>query len=46
MPVSLALDMLTDLVAKGTLPVRRVTCDEGFSVSHAIADGVAALGLG
>ena len=42
----LALDMLTDLVAKGSLPVRWVTCDEDFSVSHAFRDGVAALGLG
>ncbi|MCY4519484.1 MAG: IS701 family transposase [Caldilineaceae bacterium] len=42
----LALDMLTALVAEGSLPVRWVTCDEGFSVSHAFLDGVAALGLG
>ena len=42
----LAPDMLTDLVAEGSLPVRWVTCDEGFSISHAFLDGVAALGLG
>ena len=42
----LALDMLTALVAEDSLPVRWVTCDEGFSVSHAFLDGVAALGLG
>ena len=28
------------------LPVRWVTCDEGFSISHAFLDGVADLGLG
>ena len=33
-------------VAEGSLPVRWVTCDEGFSVRHAFLDGVAALGLG
>ena len=41
----LALEMLTELVAEGSLPVRWVTCDEGFSVSHAFPDGVATLGL-
>ena len=34
------------LVAEGSLPVRWVTCDEGFSVSPAFLDGVAGLGLG
>jgi SRSO17 transposase len=33
-------------VAEGALPVRWVTCDEDFSISHAFLDGVAALGLG
>ena len=42
----LALEMLTALVAEGSLPVRWVTCDEGFSISHAFLDGVADLGLG
>ena len=42
----LALDMLTALVAEGSLPLRWVTCDEGFSLSHAFLDGVADLGLG
>lgn len=42
----LALDMLTTLVAEGSLPLRWVTCDEGFSVSPAFLDGVAGLGLG
>ena len=42
----LALDMLRALVAEASLPVRWVTCNEGFSVSHAFLDGVAALGLG
>ena len=42
----LALDMLANLVAEGTLPVRRVTCDEGFGGSHDFLDGVADLGLG
>ena len=42
----LALDMLTALVTEDALPVRWVTCDEGFRVSHAFLDGVAALGLG
>ena len=42
----LALDMLSGLVAEGTLPVRWVTCDEGFGHSHAFLDGVADLGLG
>ena len=42
----LALDMLTALVAEGSLPQRWVTCDEGFSLSHAFLDGVADLGLG
>lgn len=42
----LALAMLTALVAEDSLPVRWVTCDEGFSVSHAVEEGVAALGLG
>ena len=42
----LALDMLTNLVAEGTLPVRWVVCDEGFGSSHDFLDGVAGLGLG
>ena len=42
----LVLEMLTALVAEGSLPVRWVTCDEGFGCSHAFLDGVAALGLG
>lgn len=42
----LALEMLTHLVAEGTLPVRWVTCDEGFGGSHDFLDGVADLGLG
>ena len=42
----LALEMLTGLVAEGTLPVRWVTCDEGFGGSHDFLDGVAGLGLG
>ena len=42
----LALDMLRALVAEASLPVRWVTCNEGFSVSHAFLDGVAALGRG
>ena len=42
----LALEMLAALVAEGSLPVRWVTCDEGFSISHAFLDGVADLGLG
>ncbi len=41
----LALDMLSDLVSEGWLPVRWVTCDEGISVSHAFLDGVATLAL-
>ena len=42
----LALEMLSALVAEGTLPLRWVTCDEGFGHSHAFLDGVADLGLG
>ena len=42
----LALAMLAALVAEGSLPLRWVTCDEGFSISHAFLDGVADLGLG
>ena len=42
----LVLEMLTALTAEGVLPVRWVTCDEGFGCSHAFLDGVAALGLG
>ena len=42
----LTLDMLRALVAEDSLPVRWVTCDEGFGGSHAFLDGVAALGLG
>ena len=42
----LALDMLAGLVAEGSLPVRWVTCDEGFGRSHDFLDGVAGLGLG
>ena len=42
----LALEMLTNLVAEGALPVRWVTCDEGFGGSHDFLDGVADLGLG
>ena len=38
--------MLSALVAEGTLPLRWVTCDEGFGHSHAFLDGVADLGLG
>ena len=38
--------MLAGLVAEGTLPVRWVTCDEGFGGSHDFLDGVADLGLG
>ena len=34
------------LVAEDSLPLRWVTCDEGFSLSHAFLDGVAGLGLG
>ena len=39
----LALDMLTDLVVEGSLPVLWVTCDEGFSISHTVEEGVAVL---
>ena len=42
----LALDMLARQMAEGALPVRRVTCDEGFGNSHAFLDGVTGLGLG
>ena len=42
----LVLEMLTALTAEGVLPVRWVTCDEGFGRGHAFLDGVAAPGLG
>jgi len=42
----LALAMLTELVAEGSLPARWVTCDEGYGRSVDFLDGVAALGLG
>ena len=42
----LALEMLAGLVAEGPLPVRWVTCDEGFGRSHDFLDGVADRGLG
>ncbi len=42
----LALEMLTELVAEGTLPARWVSCDEGYGRSVDVLDGVAALGLG
>jgi len=42
----LALEMLTELVAEGTLPARWVSCDEGYGRSVDFLDGVAALGLG
>ena len=42
----LALEMLTELVAEGTLPARWVSCDEGHGRSVDFLDGVAALGLG
>ena len=38
--------MLTTLTTEGSLPVCWVTCDEGFGISHAFLNGVAALGLG
>ena len=38
--------MLIALTAEGSLPVCRVTCDEGFGCGHAFLDGVVALGLG
>jgi SRSO17 transposase len=42
----LALGMLTELVADGSLPARWVSCDEGYGRSGDFLDGVAALGLG
>lgn len=42
----LALDMLNKLVAEASPPVCWVICDEGFSVSHAFLNGVAAQELG
>ena len=42
----LALEMLTELVAEGSLPARWVSCDEGYGRSVDFLDGVAALGLG
>ena len=37
--------MLTELVAEGSLPVRWVTCDEGYGRSVDFLDGVRVLGL-
>ena len=42
----LALKMLTELVAEGSLPARWVTCDEGYGQSVDFLDGVTTLGLG
>ena len=42
----LALEMLSELVADGSLPARWVVCDEGYGRSGDFLDGVAALGLG
>ena len=42
----LALAMLTELVAEGSLPARWVVCDEGYGRAVDFLDGVAALGLG
>ncbi len=42
----LALELLTELVAAGSLPARWVVCDEGYGRSVDFLDGVAALGLG
>ena len=42
----LVLEMLTELVAEGSLPARWVSCDEGYGRSVDFLDGVAALGLG
>ena len=42
----LALGMLAELVADGSLPARWVSCDEGYGRSGDFLDGVAALGLG
>ena len=42
----LALEMLTEMVAEGSLPARWVSCDEGYGRSVDFLDGVAALGLG
>ena len=41
----LALDMLGELAAEGSLPLHLATCDDDFSVNHAIEEGVADLGL-
>ena len=41
----LALEMLAELVAEGSLPARWVSCDEGYGRSVDFLDGVAALGL-
>ncbi len=42
----LALELLRELVADGSLPARWVSCDEGYGRSVDFLDGVAALGLG
>ena len=42
----LALELLRELVAEGSLPARWVSCDEGYGRSVDFLDGVAALGLG
>ena len=42
----LAPEMLTELVAEGSLPARWVVCDEGYGRSVDFLDRVAALGLG
>ena len=42
----LALELLAELVADGSLPARWVSCDEGYGRSVDFLDGVAALGLG
>ena len=42
----LALELLGELVADGSLPARWVVCDEGYGRSGDFLDGVAALGLG
>ena len=42
----LALELLAELVAAGSLPARWVACDEGYGRSVDFLDGVAALGLG
>lgn len=36
----LALEILTELTAEGTLPIRWMTCDEGFGRNRAFLDSV------